>query len=343
MPPTGATKAAATPAAAPMPTQFRCFAGSRISMTPDMPNDLLNCCERKRPTPAPMLTIGPSRPIGKPLATMRMMPITLTTTVCQLRMSSTCTPLRKACAARMGRGGGVCQRGWRARVRGTLSCGRPEPAAVGAQKTVMAAAVIMSMSWSPRKVKYDAASMLAVAGSSLKCLPKHGGRWETAAAGGRWSARSAGRAHMSDSVAVRTPSCSKTSAATMITATRPHETAIARMRTPVAASTRFRASLLLFVTRMSRCTCTALGGSPGSPATLRRRHRAPCCPRRRAGTTRRHCTRRSRSSSRPSPRLAAPRHAPSEASGFTRARTRRNAPAAARRSSGWDPSGSAAV
>eukprot|EP00965_Chrysotila_dentata_P151619 5011179-Pleurochrysis_carterae.AAC.1 len=48
------------------------------------------------PTIAPMWTIGPSRPIGSPVATMKVMPMPFATSVEKRRIPGTRTPLRYA-------------------------------------------------------------------------------------------------------------------------------------------------------------------------------------------------------------------------------------------------------
>ena len=83
MPPRGALKAAATPAAAPMPTQPRCDEGSRSSKRfPIQPTCTL---ERSEATAAPMCTMGPSLPRGRPEPTTSVMPTILATSTRKLR------------------------------------------------------------------------------------------------------------------------------------------------------------------------------------------------------------------------------------------------------------------
>ena len=83
MPPRGALKAAATPAAAPMPTQPRCDEGSRSSKRSFIhPTCVLDSSEA---TVAPMCTMGPSLPRGRPEPTTSVMPTILATSTRKLR------------------------------------------------------------------------------------------------------------------------------------------------------------------------------------------------------------------------------------------------------------------
>ena len=79
MPPSGALKAAATPAAAPMLVQSRCAAGMRRPSC--MPQRRSARCERLVATIAPMWIIGPSLSSGRPVETMQVTPSTLAISV----------------------------------------------------------------------------------------------------------------------------------------------------------------------------------------------------------------------------------------------------------------------
>jgi len=79
MPPMGALKAAATPATAPTATHSRCGPGSRSSSSVAVPGMLARV--RIAAHMAPMWTIGPSRPRGRFVLVMRVMPTTLATSV----------------------------------------------------------------------------------------------------------------------------------------------------------------------------------------------------------------------------------------------------------------------
>ena len=76
-------KAAATPAAAPMPTQPRCDEGSRSSKSSRIqPTCTL---ERSEATVAPMCTMGPSLPSGRPEPTTSVVPTILATSTRKLK------------------------------------------------------------------------------------------------------------------------------------------------------------------------------------------------------------------------------------------------------------------
>ena len=79
MPPNGALNAAATPAAAPIPIHSRCGCGSLSSSIRCVPGHFFLVATAA--TIAPMWTIGPSLPSGKPDATTSVMPITLASSV----------------------------------------------------------------------------------------------------------------------------------------------------------------------------------------------------------------------------------------------------------------------
>ena len=83
MPPSGAWNAAATPAAAPMPTQPRCDEGMRSSYRPCI--QLTFTLEMREATAAPMCTIGPSLPSGSPEPTTSVVPTILATSTRKLR------------------------------------------------------------------------------------------------------------------------------------------------------------------------------------------------------------------------------------------------------------------
>ena len=94
MPPNGALNAAATPAAHPIPTHSRWLLGSRSSRSPRVHGTMTR--ERPEATMAPVCTIGPSFPNGKPVDTISVIPTTLATSVDSLRFSRTPVPLRYA-------------------------------------------------------------------------------------------------------------------------------------------------------------------------------------------------------------------------------------------------------
>ena len=121
-PPIGASKAAATPAAAPMATKSR-WSRSSSRTRPCVRTERKQSSERMRlcalstmhEIPAPSCTIGPSRPHGSPDATTSVTPSVLTARVIAVRAPGTRTPLSSA-----------------------LTIGIPEPAAAGAKLTVSA-------------------------------------------------------------------------------------------------------------------------------------------------------------------------------------------------------------
>mmetsp|Transcript_48450 Transcript_48450/g.157021 ORF Transcript_48450/g.157021 Transcript_48450/m.157021 type:complete len:253 (+) Transcript_48450:238-996(+) len=122
-PPIGALKAAATPAAAPIETRSRRWRSSSRMRTcaaaevqQERESSLLCHRSTSRPMPAPSCTIGPSRPQGRPEATTRVMPASLTRRVRAESAPGTRTPLSS-----------------------TLTIGMPEPHAAGAQSETAAA------------------------------------------------------------------------------------------------------------------------------------------------------------------------------------------------------------
>lgn len=108
MPPSGALNAAATPAAAPIPTHSRWFLGSRSSKKRSSPNQVVR--ETTAPAMAPMCTMGPSLPRGRAVETTNVMPI-------DFAMSAVPVAHRLR---------------WWMPLRYALSAGRPEPLAWGA-------------------------------------------------------------------------------------------------------------------------------------------------------------------------------------------------------------------
>jgi hypothetical protein len=114
MPPRGALNAAATPAAAPTPTQFRCTLGSRSSKWARVYG--IRTLDMQAARAAPIWTIGPSRPMGKPVVITNVVPTIFAQSVLARRISDLWQPLRNA-----------------------LRPGKPEPMAAGAHMLTPAA------------------------------------------------------------------------------------------------------------------------------------------------------------------------------------------------------------